>query len=66
MKKALIAIILFTLILASCTVLSTPRVKADTSEVKVLSYSWYTAPANTVQAVYVNDLIVVGEVEIVG
>jgi hypothetical protein len=66
LKKALIAIILFTLILASCTVLSTPRVKADTSEVTVLSYSWYTAPSNTVQAVYVNDLIVVGEVEIVG
>ena len=44
-----------------------PRVKADASEAKILSYSWYVAPANTAsQAQYAGDLIVIGEVQNIG
>ena len=46
--------------------LSVPRVKAQTSEAQVLSYSWYVAPADTNQAEYVGDLVAVGEVQNVG
>ncbi len=66
MKKILVALVLVVLITASITLLSTPQVKADPSEVKILSYSWYIAPSNTVQAEYVGDFIVVGAVQNVG
>ena len=46
--------------------MSTPRVKADASEAKILSYSWYVAPSTSTQAQYIGDLIVVGEVQNVG
>ncbi len=66
MKKILVALALVVLIIASITLLSTPQVKADPSEVKILSYSWYIAPSNTVQAQYVGDFIVVGAIQNIG
>lgn len=66
MKKALVAVILFSLLLTSLTVLTLPNAKADLSEAKILSYSWYSAPSTTTQAQYVNDLVVVGEVQNIG
>ena len=36
------------------------------SDAKILSYSWYVAPATSTQAQYIGDLIVVGEVQNVG
>lgn len=66
LKKGLIALILFTLILASFTLISTSNVKAQTSEAQVLSYSWYVAPTTTTTAQYIGDLIAVGEVTDVG
>jgi hypothetical protein len=46
---------------------SSPSAKADTSEARVLSYSWYIAPANTATIASASgDLIVVGEVQNVG
>ncbi len=45
--------------------MSIPHVKADTSEAKVLSYSWYVAPDDTLVATP-GDLVVVGEIQNVG
>lgn len=66
MKKILIAIALIVLIISSISLLSAPHVKADPSEAKILSYSWYVAPSTSTQAQYYGDLIVVGEVQNVG
>ncbi len=59
-------VIIAALVLAAFSVLSAQSVKAATSEASVLTYSWYTAPANTVIASAPGDLIVVGEVLNVG
>jgi hypothetical protein len=59
-------VIIAALVLAAFSVLSTQSVKAAASEATVVSYSWYTAPSNTVIASEAGDLIVVGEVENVG
>jgi hypothetical protein len=69
LKKIITAVILVTLILAAfTTVLSAPRVRAQgqTSEAKVLSYSWYISPPNTVLALEAGDIVAVGEVQNVG
>ena len=66
MKKIITAVILVALILAAFNALSAPRVKAQTSEAKVLSYTWYAAPADTTLAEYVGDLVAVGEIQNVG
>ena len=66
MKKILPAIIVVVLLLAMFTILASPRVKAQTSQIKVLDYYWYTAPADTSLAGYIGDLIAVGEVQNVG
>jgi hypothetical protein len=66
LKKIITAVILIVLIVASFSMLSAPRVKADTSEAKVVSYSWYEAPSDTVIAGYIDDLVAVGEIENVG
>jgi hypothetical protein len=58
--------VLAALVLAAFTVLSAPNVKAGTSEAKVLSYSWYVAPSNTVLAAEAGDLVIVGEIQNVG
>ena len=59
-------VIIAALVLAAFSMLSTQSAKASTSEAKVVSYSWYTAPSNTVLASAPGDFIVVGEVENVG
>ena len=73
MKKIITTVILLALILAAfTTVLSPPGVRAQgqtsgqTSEAKVLSYSWYIAPENTVLALEAGDIVAVGEVQNVG
>ena len=48
-----------------CIALSNFLVKADTSEVKILSYSWYVAPQSVIAA-YPDDLVAVGEIQNVG
>jgi len=64
-KQILILILLCNLTLAFFTTLSTVPVKADTSDAKVLSYSWYVAD-NNVLAKYSGDIVVVGEIQNVG
>ena len=59
-------VIIAALVLAAFSILPMQSVKADASEASVVSYSWYTAPSNTVLASEPGDLIVVGEVENVG
>ena len=66
MKKIITMVIIAALVLAAFSMLSTQSVKAAASEASVISYSWYTAPSNTVLASAPGDLIVVGEVENVG
>jgi len=67
LKKVITTVILVALILASfTTILSASRVKADLSEARILSYSWYIAPSTTVLAQNPGDLVVVGEVQNVG
>jgi len=60
-------VIIAALVLAAFSILSTQNVKADsTSEARVLTYTSYVAPSNTVLASESGDYIVVGEVENVG
>lgn len=66
MKKIITALILVTLILTSFSVQLVQHVKADTSEIQVVSYSWYVAPATTLIAENPGDLIAVGEIQNVG
>ncbi|HMK93842.1 MAG TPA: FxLYD domain-containing protein [Candidatus Limnocylindrales bacterium] len=66
MKKIITVAVLAALILATFAFVPLPCVKAAASEVKVLSYSYYTAPANTVLAPNQGDIVVVGEIENVG
>jgi hypothetical protein len=66
LKKIITMVIIAALVLAAFSMLSTQSVKAATSEASVLTYSWYTAPSNTVLASAPGDFIVVGEVENVG
>ena len=67
MRRILVALALVILIVSSISILSVPPAKADTSDVRVLSYSWYVAPANTpTQAQYAGDLVVVGEIQNMG
>jgi hypothetical protein len=67
LKKILTSIILFALILSSfCLLYSTQNVKAQTTQVTILSYSSYIAPANSLLAESTGDLIVVGEVQNTG
>ncbi len=66
MKKTIVVVILAALTLAAFSMLWAPSVRANTSEAKVLSYSWHVAPADTVTAEYVGDLVAVGEIQNVG
>ena len=66
LKKTIGIVILAVLTLAAFSMLLSPSVRADSSEVKILSYSWYVAPSNTVLAMYAGDLVAVGEIENVG
>ena len=66
MKKIITAVILAALIVAAFSLLPAPPVRAQTSQAKILSYTWYTAPANTVLAAYIGDLVAVGEIQNVG
>ena len=66
MKKIITLVIIVALALASFSVLFALSVRADVSEAKVLSYSWYVAPATTDRAEHDGDLVAVGEIQNVG
>jgi hypothetical protein len=66
LKKTMFVVVLSVLTLAAFSMLVCQNVRADNSEAKILSYSWYVAPSNTVLAEYVGDLVAVGEVQNVG
>ena len=66
MKKILSLLIIVVLALASFNILSLPHVSAQTTAVQILSYSSYIAPSTTTSAEYIDDLIVVGEVQNTG
>jgi hypothetical protein len=66
LKKTIAVVILAVLTLSAFSTLLSPSVRAQSSEVKVLSYSWYVAPSTTVIAVYPGDLVAVGEIQNVG
>jgi flagellar basal body-associated protein FliL len=66
LKKIITIMIIAALVLAAFSIMSTQSVRADdTSQVRVLTYSFYTAPSNAT-ALAAGDLIVVGELENVG
>ena len=65
-KKIVTSIILCSLALSLCSVLVASSVRADSSEAKILSYSWYVAGSNNELASYPGDLVVVGEVQNIG
>ncbi len=65
-RKSLAIIILIALVLSAYGFLKAPDVKAQVSDAKVLSFTSYVAPSNTIIASYVGDLIVVGEIQNVG
>jgi hypothetical protein len=66
MKKIFAAIFLVVLVLGSFSILSMSHVRAQSGQAEVLSYRWYVADSNTVLAQYIDDLMVVGEVQNTG
>jgi hypothetical protein len=66
LKKTIVVVILAALTLAAFSMLLSPSARAETSEAKILSYSWHVAPANAVLPEYLGDLVAVGEIENVG
>ena len=62
MNKKIAAILIVVLSLASICLVLAPKAKADSSDIKILSYSWYIAPADT-GITSKGDLIVVGEIQ---
>ena len=65
MKKIIAIVIVVALVLAAFTMLSL-NVKAQSSEVTVLTYSQYIAPSTSTLALAPGDLIVVGELRNIG
>jgi hypothetical protein len=65
LKKILAIVIIAALVLAAFTVLS-GNVKAQSSEVIVVTYSQYVAPSTSTIALAPGDLIVVGELRNIG
>ncbi len=68
MKKSVVALVFVVLMLASSILLLVPQAEAqlDTSQVKIISYSQYVAPADTVNSEQSGDLVVVGEIKNMG
>jgi hypothetical protein len=67
LKKIIAVVVLAALIIATFAFLPLPSAKADASEARVLSYSYYTAPANANLAQNPGrDILVFGEVQNVG
>ena len=65
LKKTVVIVVLTILTLALFSTLVGQSVKADTSEVNILSYTWYVAQTNSL-ATYTGDLVIVGELQNVG
>jgi hypothetical protein len=65
LKKIIAIVIIAALVLAAFTALA-GNVKADTSEVTVITYSQYVAPSTATIAFAPGDLIVVGELRNIG
>jgi hypothetical protein len=59
----IIAILVIALSITGLCALTVPSVGAETTDITILNYSWYTAP-NT--SYYAGDLIVVGEIQNTG
>lgn len=67
LKKLIGLIFLLALTLTVLIVMPPPNAKADNSEARILTYSYYTAPSNVPTiASSAGDLIVVGELQNVG
>lgn len=65
LKKLVTVIVLAALVLAAFTLLPLPSVKADSSEAKVQSFSYFTEPSSGVLG-NTGDIVVVGEIQNVG
>ena len=66
LKKTFTFILLAILIAAVVPAFVVPNVKADASEAKVVSYSFYVASSSGILSAKAGDLVVVGEVQNVG
>jgi len=66
LKKTLAVLVLAVLIVAAIPAFVIPNVKADASEARVVSDSYYVASAPGTLAAKTGDLVVVGEIENVG
>ena len=66
MKKTIAVMIIAALILAAIPALMLPNAKADASEARVLTNSFYVAPSSGFMASKAGDLVVVGEIQNVG
>jgi hypothetical protein len=65
MAKKIIGIIVAALMVTSLFFVFVPGVKADSSDVKILSYSWYVSPADSYTS-WQGELVVVGEIQNIG
>jgi hypothetical protein len=65
LNKKIAVVLIVVLSIASLCLTLAPKAKADSSDIKILSYSWYVAPATT-ELTIKGDLIVVGEIQNTG
>jgi hypothetical protein len=65
-KKLAILLLAAALLFAAFSTMPALTVKADTSEVSILSYSWYFSTYDSPLSLYSGDVIIVGEIQNVG
>jgi hypothetical protein len=65
LNKKIAIVLIVVLSMASLYVALAPKTKADASDIKILSYTWYVAPADSYTS-WQGDFIVVGEIQNTG
>lgn len=65
MNKKIALVLIVVLSMASLYIALAPKTKADVSDIKILSYSWYVSPADSYTS-WKGDFVVVGEIQNTG
>ncbi len=66
LNKKIAIFLVIILSISSLYVIVAPKAKADPSDIKILSYSWYVSAAGNYPTSSAGDLVVVGEIQNVG
>jgi hypothetical protein len=65
LNKKIAVLLIIVLSMASMYAALVPKAKADSSDIKILSYTWYVSPADSYTS-WRGDFVVVGEIQNIG